>query len=68
MSSIKIVSFYLALTFNCMNLSRFLSKINFYGVQVQAEQWFESYCFDKTQGVDVKPPIQIVKPTKTGVL
>jgi len=50
-----------------MNQSILLSKINVYGVQVHAEQWFESYYINKMQGVDVKSPIPIVKPTKTGV-
>jgi len=51
-----------------MNQSILLSEINVYGVQVQAERWFESYYIDKIQGVDVKSPVPIVKPTKTGVL
>jgi len=51
-----------------MNQSLLLSKINFYGVQVQTEQWFESYYIDKIQAVDVESPIPIVKPIKTVVL
>jgi hypothetical protein len=51
-----------------MNQSILLSEVNFYGVQVKAEQWFELYYIDKIQGVDVKAPNPVVKPTQTGVL
>jgi hypothetical protein len=60
--------FYLAVSFNCMNQSILLSEINFYRIQVKAEQWFESCYIDKIQAVDVKYSITIVKPTKTGLL
>jgi hypothetical protein len=51
-----------------MNQSLLLSKITFYGIRVQTEQWFESYYIDKIQAVDVESPIPNVKPIKIGVL
>jgi hypothetical protein len=42
--------------FDCVNHDISLSKLNFYGIQGNAGQWFTSYLNDRKRRVEIKSP------------
>ena len=40
---VGVIFFYLERTFDCLNHSILLSKLQFYGINGKAKSWFESY-------------------------